>query len=104
MLGQGPQFNPETMTTEVRNLHGGYAQVMWRQKVNDNFVTPFIKYQYYNGGKKHEIDARSYLVKDLEIGAEWQLKTILNLQLLILFQTELTKTLTFLTIIKLVIC
>lgn len=73
-VGQGPEFNPETMTTEVRNLHGGYAQVMWRQKVNDNFVTPFIKYQYYNGGKKHEIDARSYLVKDLEIGAEWQLK------------------------------
>ncbi|MCP9747852.1 porin, partial [Lacihabitans sp. CS3-21] len=33
-----------------------------------------VKYQYYNGGKKFEIDARKYLVKDLEIGIEYQIK------------------------------
>ena len=38
---------------------------------NQLFI-PFTRYQYYNGGKKHEKDARSYLVKELEIGVEWQ--------------------------------
>jgi predicted porin len=32
-----------------------------------------MRYQYYDGGKKHERDARSYNVEELEIGAEWQL-------------------------------
>ena len=43
------------------------------------WITIFVKYQYYNGGKKHEIDARRYIVKDLELGAEWQLKDYFEL-------------------------
>lgn len=78
-VGEGPEFNPTTNTTEVKDLNGGYAQVMYRQKVGENHITPFVKYQYYNGGKKHEIDARRYIVKDLEIGAEWQLKDFFEL-------------------------
>lgn len=78
-IGEGPEFNPNTMTTEHKKLQGGYAQLMWRKKIDENYITPFVRYQYYQGGKKHEIDARSYLVKDLEIGAEWQLKSYFEL-------------------------
>ncbi len=78
-IGEGPEFNPTTMTTETKKLEGGYAQLMWRKKMGENHLTPFVKYQYYQGGKKHEIDARRYLVKDLEIGAEWQLKNYFEL-------------------------
>ncbi|MDZ7900872.1 MAG: porin [Arcicella sp.] len=78
-VGEGPEYNPTTNTTEVKDLNGGYAQVMYRQKVGENHITPFVKYQYYNGGKKQEIDARRYIVKDLEIGAEWQLKEYFEL-------------------------
>jgi phosphate-selective porin len=78
-IGKGPEFNPTTMKTEVKNLSGGYAQLMYRKKVGENHITPFVKYQYYKGGKKHEIDARKYLVNDLEIGAEWQLKDYFEL-------------------------
>ena len=78
-VGEGPEFNPVTMKTEMKDLNGGYAQVMYRKKVGENHITPFVKYQYYNGGKKHEIDARRYIVKDLEIGAEWQLKDFFEL-------------------------
>ena len=35
-------------------------------------MIPFTRLQDYDGGKKHERDARSYLVKELEIGFEWQ--------------------------------
>jgi phosphate-selective porin len=41
-------------------------------QVKQQTFLPFVRYQYYNGGKKHELDARSYKVKELEIGVEWQ--------------------------------
>lgn len=33
---------------------------------------PYARVQYYDGGKKHELDARSYKVNDFELGIEWQ--------------------------------
>lgn len=41
---------------------------MYRKKYRDQSFLPFVRYQYYNGGKKHEMDARSYLVWDWEVG------------------------------------
>ena len=35
-------------------------------------MIPFARWQYYHGGKKHELDARSYRVEEYEIGIEWQ--------------------------------
>lgn len=78
-IGKGPEFNPASMTTEIKTLKGGYAQVFYRYSKNGQTIIPFIKYQTYNGGKKFEIDARKYIVKDLEIGAEWQLKDYFEL-------------------------
>lgn len=71
-IGRGPEFNKATKTIEVRNLNGGYAQMMYYLTNKKQLIIPFAKYQYYKGGKKHEKDARSYLVKDLELGVEWQ--------------------------------
>lgn len=41
-------------------------------KKNDQTFIPFVRAQYYDGGKKHELDARSYKVNDFEFGVEWQ--------------------------------
>jgi hypothetical protein len=41
-------------------------------KVNNQLFYPFVRYQVYEGGKKHERDARSYNVKEIETGIEWQ--------------------------------
>lgn len=71
-IGTGPQYNPLTNTIEQKKLNGGYAQIMGNINWKSMTILPFVKYQHYNGGKKHELDARSYNVKDLEIGIEWQ--------------------------------
>lgn len=71
-IGKGPEFNTGLMQTELKNLKGGYAQLMYRATKGKHTFIPFLKYQYYDGGKKFEVDARSYLVKDMEIGVEWQ--------------------------------
>ncbi|MEQ1886699.1 MAG: porin [Bryobacteraceae bacterium] len=71
-FGTGPQFNPATLRTEQRRLRGGYVQAMYMYKRHGQVFTPFARYQYYDGGKKAETDARSFLVKSLEAGLEWQ--------------------------------
>ncbi len=35
-------------------------------------LIPFTRYHYYDGGKKHELDARSYNVNEFEMGLESQ--------------------------------
>ncbi|MFD2246321.1 porin [Pontibacter ruber] len=70
-LGRGPEFDPATSSIKVKRLHGGYAQAMYRMKLNEQVLIPFVKVQHYDGGKKHERDATSHTVYETEIGLEW---------------------------------
>ncbi|WP_276373278.1 porin [Chryseolinea sp. H1M3-3] len=72
-IGKGPEFNKATDSIEVKSLHGGYATLSYIIKTKkEQFFIPFTRFQYYDGGKKHELDARSYNVREFEIGVEWQ--------------------------------
>jgi len=72
-VGRGPAFNKQTDSIEVQSLNGGYITLSYLKKFAKQTLIPFIRYQQYNGGKKHERDARSYNVRELELGAEWQI-------------------------------
>ena len=71
-VGRGPEFNVLSDSIEVRNLHGGYIQACYQVKLGNQLLFPFCRYQIYDGGKKHEKDARSYNVEEIEYGVEWQ--------------------------------
>jgi hypothetical protein len=71
-IGKGPEFNKETDSIEVRDLKGGYVTLSYMQKIKSQILIPFSRFQVYEGGKKHERDARSYNVNEFELGAEWQ--------------------------------
>ena len=71
-IGRGPEFNTATDSIENRNLTGGYVMVNAMLKWKKQVFFPFARAQYYNGGKKFELDARSYTVNEYEIGVEWQ--------------------------------
>jgi hypothetical protein len=71
-IGTGPEFNKTNLSIDQSKLTGGYVQASYNVKLKDNQFFPFVKYQYYSGGKKHELDARSYKVNDFELGVEWQ--------------------------------
>ncbi len=71
-IGKGPEFNKATDSIENKDLSGGYVILSYMTKVRSHIFIPFVRYQYYNGGKKHELDARSYEVEETEIGLEWQ--------------------------------
>jgi hypothetical protein len=73
-VGEGPRYNPAKDSIETRSLSGGYATFSYRieGKRKDELFFPFTRIQSYNGGKKHELDARSYHVREIETGLEWQ--------------------------------
>lgn len=71
-IGKGPEFNVLTDSIETRNLKGGFVTLSWMMKKGHHVVIPFTRFQTYRGGKKHELDARSYEVDEMEIGVEWQ--------------------------------
>ena len=71
-VGKGPQFNPATDSIETRDLQGGYVTLSYLMKKGHQTIIPFVRVQHYQGGKKQELDARSYEVDEAEIGVEWQ--------------------------------
>jgi hypothetical protein len=72
-VGRGPEFNPVTDSVETRRLSGGFVTATYRiRTANKQVYFPFARWQVYDGGKKHERDSRSYRVRDVEVGVEWQ--------------------------------
>jgi phosphate-selective porin len=72
-VGTGPEYNKVTKTIENKKLKGGYVTASYQIKsTNHQVFIPFLRVQNYEGGKKHELDARSYNVNESEIGLEWQ--------------------------------
>lgn len=71
-IGRGPAYNKQTNSIDVKNLDGGYVTLSYLTHFKNQIFIPFTRGHYYNGGKKHELDARMYNVRELEIGIEWQ--------------------------------
>ncbi len=78
--GHGPRFMPAKDTTEKNRvegstLEGGFALLYGKIDIGSQHILPFARAQYYKGGKKQELDARYYDMRELEVGVEWQLNS-----------------------------
>jgi hypothetical protein len=67
-LGTGLQYNPANNAIEQRYLQGGCATLSYMVKNNNQTFIPFYRYQTYQGGKKHKLDARWYNINESQIG------------------------------------
>jgi hypothetical protein len=73
--GHGPQLNGARTAIEEGNIQGGYVQGMYKWDVNQPWLTsviPYVRYQEYSGGKKHRTNMPFNVVREWEVGAEWQ--------------------------------
>ena len=75
--GHTPGLDVARNRIEEQNLNGGYVQAMYKiDNVKflgtDGTVIPFIKYQYFDGYNKAELNAPKNKVHDWELGVEWQ--------------------------------
>jgi hypothetical protein len=82
-IGRGPQFNKQTDSIEVMPLTGGYVTLNYKLDIKGQKLYPFTRLQYYKGGKKHELDARAYEVREMEIGMEWE--PVKNFELVVMY-------------------
>jgi hypothetical protein len=82
-VGYGPEFDKTADSIATQFLKGGFITASYKLDILDQTIIPFVRYQRYNGGKKHELDARSYEVEELEIGTEWQLNK--NFELVVMY-------------------
>ena len=82
-VGRGPEFDKILDSITTQSLHGGFITASYKLNLGEHTLIPFVRYQTYKGGKKHELDARSYKVKELEIGTEWQMGK--NFELVVMY-------------------
>ncbi len=82
-VGRGPEFDKFADSISTKALRGGHITTSYKFSVGEHTLIPFVRYQQYKGGKKHELDARSYRVKELEIGTEWQMSK--NFELVVMY-------------------
>lgn len=71
-VGRGPEYNPQRDSIETQRLRGGFITASYLLRRAGQTIIPFTRWQVYEGGKKHERDARSHSVNDVEVGVEWQ--------------------------------
>ncbi len=76
--GYTPGLDVASNSIQKQNLKGGYIQAMYKidnvKFFNDNTtVIPFVKYQYFDGYNKAELNSPKNKVNDWELGVEWQI-------------------------------
>jgi hypothetical protein len=71
-VGMGPEFDPTENMVVSKPLSGGYVMASYMIRKGGHLIIPFFRTQYYEGGKKFELDARRHRVNEQEIGVEWQ--------------------------------
>lgn len=81
--GVGPEFNKNFNRIDLMGLNGGYIMLNYKTKLRGMHYYPFFRYQQYRGGKKHELDARSYEVSEIELGNELLINN--NLEIVIMY-------------------
>ena len=73
--GRGPELNAARTRVEESSLQGGYVQAMYKW---DN-VMPYVRWQQYYGGRKNVTNAPSNVVRETEVGLEYQFNKALEL-------------------------
>lgn len=70
--GRGPEYDPKSNDVKDAPLEGGYLLATYMIQKESKVMIPFVRYHYFKGGKKFELDAMRHRVKELEIGMEYQ--------------------------------
>ena len=73
--GRGPELNAARTAVQEGYLQGGYVQAMYKW----NNMIPYIRWQEYNGGKKNRTNSPFNIVRETEIGVEYQFSKALEL-------------------------
>ncbi len=77
--GTTPGLDLATNSILQKDLEGGYIQAMFKLDGDFGSFMPFVKWQYFDGFSKAEMNAPRNEVDDIEIGIEWSIAPELEL-------------------------
>ena len=69
--GRGAQLSADRRSIDAEFLHGGYAQLNYRPERPVGVWFPFVRWQYYDGGRKFAKNAPRDLVNEMDLGLEF---------------------------------
>jgi hypothetical protein len=69
-VGRGPQLRGDYTRIEDATLHGGYVMANYRAQTDWGEFFPFVRWQYYEGGRKFGRNAPAEEINELDIGLE----------------------------------
>jgi hypothetical protein len=73
--GRGPELNATQTALQEGSIQGGYVQGMYKW----NEFIPYVRWQEYYGGKKHRTSSPFNVVREVEVGMEYQFSKDLEL-------------------------
>ncbi|MCE9533204.1 MAG: OprO/OprP family phosphate-selective porin [Planctomycetes bacterium] len=79
-VGRGPALNDAQTRVEVRSLTGGYILASYKYDSNcTGIYTPYVRYQYYEGGYKNFANTPYGTHNEWNFGVEWQIRKEMEL-------------------------
>ncbi|NUP95019.1 MAG: porin [Planctomycetaceae bacterium] len=69
--GRGPELNGAGTAVGRKSLDGGYVQFNYALETPKGNVFPFVRWNYYDGGRKFATNAPRDEVSELDLGFEW---------------------------------
>lgn len=69
--GRGPQLDEDGSRIVSESLQGGYVQACYRAECQSGVWIPFLRWNYYDGGRKFARNAPRDEVSELDVGVEW---------------------------------
>jgi hypothetical protein len=73
--GRGPELNAARTRVEEGSLQGGYVQTMYKWEN----IMPYVRWQQYYGGRKNVTNSPFQVVRETELGLEYQFSPALEL-------------------------
>lgn len=70
-FGIGPELSGSRTTIQSEFLHGGYIQLSYKEDNKLGNWFPFLRWNYYDGGRKFAVNAPSDRVNEVDFGLEW---------------------------------
>jgi hypothetical protein len=69
-FGRGPELSDDLTNIESRPLQGGYVQLNYRKAKGTSSLFPFVRWNYYDGGRKFARNSPSMKVNEMDFGLE----------------------------------
>jgi hypothetical protein len=94
-VGRGPELSDDLLSIQERSLQGGYVQVNYRRANSFGTWFPFVRWNYYDGGRKFARNAPHMKVNEVDFGLELGKWTELELAMIYTRTFERTRTSVF---------